>query len=295
MRSAVEWIVSALSLGSMYALLALGLTLVYSVMNLINFAYGMLLVWTAYIAISLGDAHVTGVVVVLASIAFAAVMSVLLGWFGFVPFVNASPVTLLLTSFGAEQVLQYFAVLVFGESPHVMKVPGWLNHVFLIGSVQFPTTELVELGVGVVVVLTLFLVVNRSRLGAQIRAAAEKPEVARLMGIRPKAVMIGVFAGSGIIAGVVGLLWFAQLGAVSPQADLAPTLDAFVAIVLGGLGNPGGALAGGFALGAVQTLIQQNFPKSLSLYPETFLFTIVILLLVFRPRGLLGRSAAWET
>jgi branched-chain amino acid transport system permease protein len=286
----IQWIVNGLSLGSTYALLALGLMLVFSVMNLINFAYGMLLVWSGYIAIELTNAHVPGVIAVVACIAFTAALSVAIGRVAFRPFLNAPPIALLITSFGVELVVQYIAILAFGENPHVMPSPGFLNKVFDVAGVRVPSIELVTIGTGIVVLGALFVLMQRTTFGIEVRAAAERPDVARLMGVKPARVLTTVFAVSGAIAGIVGLLWFAKLGAITPESDLSPTLEAFVAIVLGGLGTLSGAVAGGFALGALETLMQAVLPSGALDYQDAIVFGLVIAILLLRPGGLAGSA-----
>jgi branched-chain amino acid transport system permease protein len=288
----LQRLLDVLSVGSTYALLALGLTLVYSVMNLINFAYGMMLVWSAFVAVVLVNAGVPTALVVLICIAFSALLSVAVGRVAFRPFLTAAPVTLLITSFGVELLLQYAALVIFGENPRILKVPAYLTQVYHVGGLRIPTSELATIVTALVVVAALYLVLNRTSFGIQIRAAAELPDVARLMGISPGLVLTAVFAISGVIAGVVGLLWFAQVGAITPRSDLDPTFKAFIAIVLGGLGNTRGAIVGGLALGAIEVFLSAVLPNSALGYSDAIVFAIVIGILLLRPSGLVGVSAS---
>ena len=292
MTIVLQRLLDVLSVGSTYALLALGLTLVYSVMNLINFAYGMMLVWSAFVAVVLVNAGVPTVLVVLTCIAFSALLSVVVGRVAFRPFLTAPPVTLLITSFGVELLLQYAALVIFGENPRILKVPAYLTHVYHLGGLRIPTSELATIITALVVVAALYLVLNRTSFGIQIRAAAELPDVARLMGISPGLVLTAVFAISGVIAGLVGLLWFAQVGAITPRSDLDPTFKAFVAIVLGGLGNTRGAIVGGLALGAIEVFLSAVLPNSALGYSDAIVFAIVIGILLLRPSGLVGVSTS---
>lgn len=288
---ALQRVLDALSVGSTYALLALGLTLVYSVMNLINFAYGMMLVWSAFIAVVMVNANVPAPVVVLGCIVFSALLSVGVGRLAFQPFLTAPPVTLLITSFGVELVLQYAAIVVFGESPRILQVPPVFNEVFHMGGVRLPISELTTIVVAIVVFSLLYLILNRTSFGLQIRAAAELPDMARLMGVSPGVVLTAVFAISGVIAGLVGVLWFAQVGAVTPRSDIDPTFKAFIAIVLGGLGNTRGAIVGGLVLGAIEVFLSAILPPNVIGYSEGIVFATVIAILLFRPSGLVGVSA----
>ena len=288
MTQVIRYLVDALSLGSTYALLALGLTLVFSVMNLINFAYGMFLVWSGYIAIFLINHHVPTVGVVILCILFTTALSMATGRIAFRPFLTAPPTTLLITSFGVELVLQYAVIVFFGVNPQILVVPQFFNETLHIGAVGIPSIELVTIGVTLVTLVLLYLVLNRSSFGIRVRAAAEKPQVSRLMGVKPSRVLAAVFAISGAIAGVVGLLWFARAGAIQPTSDLDPTLKAFVAIILGGLGSLRGAIVGGLALGGLETLMTAVLPSGPLVYQDAIVFGIVIAILLFRPSGIMG-------
>jgi branched-chain amino acid transport system permease protein len=291
MTVVIQRVVDALSVGSTYALLALGLTLVYSVMNLINFAYGMLLVWTALVAVPLINAGLPAALVAAICLAFATGLSIAMGRVAFRPFLTAPPVTLLITSFGVELVLQYGALLFFGENPRILQVPDFLTQVLFIGGLRIPAIELTTIGTAAIVVVGLYWLLNRTFFGVQIRAAAEQPDVARLMGISPGRVLTVVFAISGLIAGVVGLLWFAKVGAITPRSDLDPTFKAFVAIVLGGLGNTRGAIVGGLVLGGLEVFLSAILPFAALGYSDAIVFLTVIWILLLRPRGLIGPSA----
>jgi branched-chain amino acid transport system permease protein len=292
MTSLVQHVIDALSVGSTYALLALGLTLVFSVMNLINFAYGIMLVWSAYAISVLTDLGVPFGLVVPGCVLFTVLVSMVTGRLAFRPFIGAPPITLLITSFGVLLVVQYIAILCFGEQPRVLQLPGFFDDVITFGGVRVPVLELVTVGTAVLVVALFYGLLNRTMFGAQIRAAAELPDVTRLMGVKPDRVLMAVFAISGAIAGIVGLLWFAKVGAVTPRSDLEPTLKAFIALVLGGLGSSRGAIVGGLALGAIEVLMSVTLPEAALGYAPAIVFGIVIAILVLRPGGLGGTALA---
>jgi branched-chain amino acid transport system permease protein len=290
MTAFIQHVVDALSVGSTYALLALGLTLVFSVMNLINFAYGMMLVWSGYIAMGAINAGVPFVLTVPVVIIFATLLSVAIGWVAFRPFIGAPPITLLITSFGVLLVIQYIAIVIYGEGPRILQLPALFSKDAHIGAIRVPVLELITIGTGIVVVALFYALLQRTSFGAQLRAAAESPNVARLMGVKPDRVLMIAFAISGAIAGVVGLLWFAKVGALTPRSDLNPTIEAFIAVVLGGLGSIRGALLGGLALGALETLMDVALPNSALGYEQAIVFAVVIALLILRPSGLAGTT-----
>jgi branched-chain amino acid transport system permease protein len=290
MTTFIQHVVDALSVGATYALLALGLTLVFSVMNLINFAYGMMLVWSAYAAYVMLDHGVPFALMVPLCIVFATLLSMVIGRIAFRPFIGAPPITLLITSFGVLLVIQYLAILFFGEQPRILRLPSFFSDVAEIGSIRVPVLELITIGTAAVVVAVFYLVLDRTSFGAQLRAAAELPDVTRLMGVKPDRVLMVAFAISGAIAGVVGLLWFAKVGAITPRSDLDPTIKAFIALVLGGLGSTRGAILGGLALGAIEVALSASLPGDALGYQPAIVFAAVIAILILRPRGLSGTT-----
>jgi branched-chain amino acid transport system permease protein len=149
---------------------------------------------------------------------------------------------------------------------------------------------LITIGTGAAVVAVFYLVLNRTAFGAQLRAAAELPDVTRLMGVKPDRVLMVAFAISGAIAGVVGLLWFAKVGAITPRSDLDPTIKAFIALVLGGLGSTRGAILGGLALGAIEVTLSATLSGDALGYQPAIVFAAVIAILILRPRGLSGTT-----
>jgi len=288
MTALLQHIVDALSVGSTYALLALGLTLVYSIMNLINFGYGILLVWGAYGYLGLTEVGLPFAPAVILSVVGVTLLTMAIGRIAFRPFIGAPPITLLITSFAVLLIVQYAAIVAWGEAPRIIDYPGAFTEVINIGALRIPLLEIITIGAAIGVVLVYFVILNRTPLGAQVRAAAEIPDMTRLVGIKPGAVQMTVFAISGAIAGVVGFLWFAKSGAITPRSDLDPTLKAFIAIVLGGLGNTRGALLGGFALGAIEVLMSVVLPSNVLGYEPAIVFAIVIAILVLRPGGIAG-------
>lgn len=290
MTTFAQYVLDALSVGSTYAMLALGLTLVFSVMNLINFAYGLLLVWTAYAVYLLGGVGMPFWLTVPLAIAFAAVVSVAMGRIAFRPFIGAPPITLLITSFGVLLIGQYAAILLFGEQPRVLEVPAVFSTVIEVGDLRIATLQLVAIGCGILVVGAFFALLYWTPFGMELRASAEQPATARLMSIKPDRILIMAFAISGVIAGIAGLLWFMKVGAVTPRSDLEPTLKAFIGLVLGGLGRISGAILGGLALGGIEVALSMFLPQGALAYTPTLVFAAVIAVLVFRPNGLSGRQ-----
>lgn len=291
MTDLAQYTVDAVSAGSTYVLLGLGLTLVFSVMGLINFAYGTLIVWGGYTIAEL-SAHGVGMVPsLIAMVLVVIVLSVAMAQVAFRPFRNAPPATLLLTSFGVLLVMQAIAITAFGDTSLVLvPTPEFLSQGFSVGSVRVTWLAVANV-IGMLSVLAgLELILTKSRLGLQLRAVAEDSDVAQLLGVRSDRVLLVAFAISGVATAVAAFLWLAKTGTVSPRADLAPTLKAFIVVVIGGLGTIRGAVVGGLLLGVFETLLTAYLPESLTNYQLTFVFVILTVILVFRPQGLLGRQ-----
>jgi branched-chain amino acid transport system permease protein len=287
----LQHLVDALSVGSTYALLALGLTLLFSVMGLINFAYGDLIVWCGYLLSALEGASVSFWWSIPILLAFATLLSLAIWFLAFRPFRDAPPITLLLTSFGVALALEALALLVFGPDPRAYSVPESLSRVWTVGGVRISLIEAVTVGAALGVVVALELVLRQTTLGMELVATAEDRGVTQLMGVRTGKVLLSAFAISGAIAGVVAVLELPRLGAVTSDAGLDPTISAFVAVILGGLGSVRGAIAGGLVLGALETGFAAWLPSNLLSYQDAFVFVLVIVLVTLRPGGLVGRVA----
>lgn len=285
MTNVVQDLVNGLGLGGTYALLALGLALVFSILRLINFAYGELMTVTGYILFfALGAGLATPLVVVL-GILGAGIASVAMERVVFRPFRNADATTLLLTSFalsvGLQTVFQT-SISANAKGVNLSFIPGVVN----IGKVQIEGIDLVATVTSLVVLLVLGVFLLRTTLGVSIRATAENFDVARLMGIRANRVIVTCFLVSGLLAGVAGVLWVMQRASVDPLMGATPVLKAFVAAIVGGLGSLRGVVLAGFLLGFLETLLQTYLPGAESGYRDAILWVVLIGVLLLRPQGL---------
>lgn len=292
MATAVQIGVSVLSLGGLYALLALGLALVFSVLGLANFAYGELIMITGYSVVLFTAAGVPLAVTVVVTIPVVAAASMLMERVAFRPVRGAGPATLLVTSFAVSVILQNLASLFISPRPRGLPVPAALGQVLVLGPVRIPPLELLTavISLGLLAGLTAFL--TRTTAGIELRAAAEDFDMARLLGVRANRVVLSAFALSGVLASVAGLLWLARTANIAPQSGFTPLLIAFVASVVGGLGNLKGAVVGGFLLGTLTVGLQAALPSDLLSFRRAFEFGIVILILLARPGGLVASRRA---
>lgn len=288
MTELVQHIVDALSLGSIYALVALGIALIFGIMRLINFAYGELIMISGYVMLALKGSP--WILVVAATLASAAVAALILERFAFRPVRGASGATMMITSFAVSFLLQNLAILFFGaETKAVGFAPG-ISDAIDIGGIRLARIDLVTIATTLVLLIALAWYLGRTLTGRQMKAAAEDFTMARLVGIKADRVIASAFALSGLLAAAAAILLTANSGTVSPTVGITPLLTGVVATVIGGMGSLLGAVAGGYLLGAVSVALQVVLPGGLVPYREAFVFGVVIVVLLARPGGVFGRQ-----
>ena len=279
--------VNALSLGGIYALLALGLAIVFSIVGLINFAHGEIMTvggYGVFVSLALGlpapAAMATGVgVAVVAALAMERV--------AFRAMRGSSVVTLLITSFAVSELLKVLFQNGISARPKPISLPAALSGTLQLGPVTVGVVPLVSIAVTAVALGALTWVLRRTTIGVAMRAAAEDFDMLRLLGTDANRVVAAAFALSGLLAGVAAVVWTAQRGSVDPLMGFFPVLKAFIATVLGGLGSLSGAVLGGFVVGAIEVFSQAFLPDALAPYRDAVVLGTVIALLLLRPDGLL--------
>lgn len=283
----LQQIVNAISLGGIYALLALGLAVVFSIVSLINFAHGELMTVAGYglfFAIAVSLPFPAALVIALL---MAVAVALLTERFAFRPMRKADVTGLLLTSFAVSAILRVFFQNGISARPKPVPLPGALSGTVSIGFADVGIVPLLSIVTTAFSLLLLTLFLKRTTLGKAMRAAAEDFQVLRLMGIKANRVISVAFAVSGALAGISAVLWIAQRGSVDPLMGFVPVLKAFVAAVIGGLGSLSGAVAGGFALGILEVLFQAFLPAAALPFRDAFVLGVVVLILVWRPDGLI--------
>ena len=278
--------VNAISLGGIYALLALGLAVVFSIVRLINFAHGEVMtiagyaIWLALLSsVPVFAAIALGIIVaMLASVAMERI--------AFRAMRGASVTSLLITSFAVSEIIKVLFQNGISARPVPIALPAWMSGSINMGFLTISVMSMISIIVVVVSLVALSIILTRTTLGVAMRAAAEDFPVVRLVGIKANHVVALAFAISGVLAGVAAVLWVAQRGSVDPLMGSAPVLKAFIATVLGGLGSLSGAVLGGFVVGVVEVFLQGYLPESVAPYREAISLSIIIGLLVMRPDGL---------
>ena len=288
-------LIDAIALGSIYALVALGIGLLFGILRLINFAHGDMITIGCY-ALIVPSADVTARLLIgawtplalIPAIALIVVVAALLtDAFVFRPLRRASSPTLMISSFAVSYIIQNGILMAYGSRPKAVDLWSGANTQVYVGELRVPLLQLITLVVTLVLMTALTLFLRRTSYGVQMRAAAEDFRMAQYLGVRGNVVIGLAFAISGILASAVSLLYITQSGSLSHTMGVPLALFAFVAVVIGGMGSLTGAVAGGFLIGLIVTMLQAYLPPDLRAFRDAFAFAIVILVLLVRPAGLI--------
>lgn len=283
--------VNAFALGGTYALLALGLAVVFSIMGLINFAHGELMTIAGYTLMYCGLAGISFVFAVPLALLASTLAAVLMERVAFRPVRNSSGATMLVTSFAVAMILQVLFQNFISVRSQPVHIPEALSGSFMIGGMVIGVNKVLAIVSTIIMLILLDQFLSKQKYGIAMRAAAEDFVVARLMGIRANTVIAGAFAISGLLAGVAAILWVSQRASVDPLMGFTPVLKAFIAAILGGLGSLRGAVAGGFLLGFIEIYLAAFLPSELQEFRDPIGLGIVVLVLLLRPNGLLPAAS----
>ncbi len=306
MQTFIQQLVNGLVLGSMYALVALGYTMVYGIVNLINFAHGdvmMVGAMTSYSMFRLLHAVTPGMpwpLVLAIALAVAMVVCGTLNFFierlAYRRLRNAPKLAPLVTAIGMSIFLETMAMVIWGRDYKVFP-QLFPNRVISMDGVVITQVQIAILVVTVLLLVGLTVLINHTKLGRAMRATAENPRVASLMGVNPNLVISAAFVIGAVLAAIAGVMWYANFSTANFYMGFTPGLKAFTAAVLGGIGNMGGAMVGGVLLGVIEvlgagyigTVTHGLFGSN---YQDIFAFIVLILVLTLRPQGLLGERVA---
>jgi branched-chain amino acid transport system permease protein len=302
----LQQIINGLVLGSMYALVALGYTMVYGIIGLINFAHGDVLMvgaltsWTIIVQAREAMPGLPGWMLLIVSALIAMVVCAVLNFsiekLAYRPLRNSPRLAPLITAIGMSILLQTLAMIIWKPNPKSYPTLLSQEPIHLGGAVISPT-QVTILATTAIVLSILMYIVNKTNLGRAMRATAENPRVAGLMGIKPDVVISATFIIGAMLAAIAGIMWASNYGTVQHAMGFMPGLKAFVAAVMGGIGNLGGAVMGGILLGLIEALgagylgpLTGGFLGSQ--YADIFAFIVLALVLTLRPSGLLGERVA---
>ncbi|MGH8046409.1 MAG: branched-chain amino acid ABC transporter permease [Chthoniobacterales bacterium] len=296
-----QQLINGLSLGSIYALIALGYTMVYGVLRFINFAHGDVFMIGAFIGLYVHKwlkpltagmpAPLSALVVLTSAMAFCALLGIVIEKLAYKPLRARPRLVVLITAIGVSLFLEYTAQLIFGAAPHGF--PALLPDRTYGGGGRLTVTsnQLIVLGVTVALLAGLWFIVQKTRIGLAMRALSLNPQAAALMGVNTSVVISFTFGLGSALAGAAGIFYAQLYQAIDPFMGVMPGIKAFVAAVLGGIGNIPGAALGGILLGVIETLVV-GYSQNIGIppgYRDAVAFVILILILLFKPSGLLGR------
>ena len=285
----LSYFLSGISLGSIYAIIALGYTMVYGIAKMLNFAHGDIIMVGGYVAFTAMSAlNLPASVAVLLSVLFCTALGVIIEGVAYKPLRGANSLAVLITAIGVSYLLQNLALLIFGANPKSFQ------SVVPIQSMSFANGQLVISGETVAAIAACFLVmvalttfINKTRAGQAMLAVAEDKGAATLMGINVNATVALTFAIGSALAALAGVLLCSAYPTLTPTTGAMPGIKAFVAAVLGGIGSIPGALIGGLLLGVLENLSKAYISSKLS---DAIVFSVLILVLVVRPTGILGKQ-----
>ncbi len=288
----LQQLANGLVLGSVYALIAVGFSMIYGIVRLINFAHGDILMVGAFTAFAaflvLGLPLWAALIAVLM---VGTVLAMLIDAVAFRPQRSAPQVNGFITSLGVSIFIQNLTILLLTGQPRPFNLPGWIRTNLDVLGVRVSVLEAVIVGLTIAILIALSLIVGRTRIGIAMRATAENPTAARLMGVRLNRAIATAFGIGGALAAIAGVMWAGRAGQIDPLMGLVPGLKAFVAAVIGGVGSLAGAVLGGYILGFAEVLFVGLLPPAYGAYRDAFVFGLLILILLVMPYGLLGRPS----
>lgn len=293
MTTLVQNIVDGLGRGSTYALLALGISLIFGVMHLVNFAHAELITVGAYFAYGLSTLGVGWWLLVPAIIVAAVLASMAVEITAFRWVRNSSPFTLLLTSFAIERLSHALWQVLVSPKKQTFSGPGWAFNTWKIGGIRVEVMDVVTIVVTIVVLTMTALVFKRTLFGLAVRASAEDFDAARLMGVRANKVISGAFGFAGLLAGIAAALILMRSPTAEPTLGSDWLIKAVVAAIIGGLGSFTGAVVGGLSLGLAEVFFRSYLPDGTAQrLTDAFVFMLIAALFIVRPAGLFKVAAA---
>ena len=283
----IEQLINGLRTGSIYALIAIGYTMVYGIAKMINFAHGDIIMVGAYaLYFSISVLGLPVPIALLITVIICGVLGVMIEKVAYKPLRSAPPLAVLITAIGMSFFLQSASLLIFGSTPIPFQsvIP---NVNISIGPVVISSITVVTLIVTAIAMILLTLFVNKTKLGSAMRAVSEDKGAAELMGINVNSTISMTFAIGSALAAVAGILYICQYQSMKPTLGALPGIKAFVAAVLGGIGSIPGAMIGGILLGLIESVSKAYISTELA---DAIVFGVLIVVLLFRPSGLLGKK-----
>nr|WP_106788199.1 branched-chain amino acid ABC transporter permease [Massilistercora timonensis] len=286
----VSYLINGLSLGSVYAIIALGYTMVYGIAKMLNFAHGDVIMIGAYVALTcMTTSGLPPVVSVLAAVVACTALGVLIERVAYKPLRNAaSPLAVLITAIGVSYLLQNLALLIFGPNNQSFQtVVSWSGLSLAGGKLNISGETIVTIIACIVIMVVLMLFIRKSKAGQAMRAVSEDKGAAQLMGINVNGTIALTFAIGSALAAIAGVLLCSAYPSLSPYTGAMPGIKAFVAAVFGGIGSIPGAFIGGILLGVIEILARAYISSQMA---DAIVFAVLIIVLLVKPTGILGKN-----
>jgi len=280
---------NGLRLGNVYAIVAIGFSIVYGILRLINFAHGDILTVGAYTALTLMVSLGAPIwLTILVAVGISVAVGLLIERVAYRPLRTADEETTLVSSLAVSAFIQTLVMMVFSEQRKAFHLPPWFTNIHVIGLVRLSNMNIIIFISTFLILVTLGLSIRYTRIGMAMRACSDNQKAAALMGINISRVVMFAFAVGSALAALAGIMLAGEYKTVDPLMGFAPGLKAFVAAVIGGIGNLSGAVLGAFILGIAEMLFAGLLPTSITPYRDAFVFVLLILILLVRPHGILG-------
>jgi branched-chain amino acid transport system permease protein len=286
----LQQLANGLVLGFLYGLIAIGLSMVYGLLRMINFAHGDVLMVGVFIALPVSWMGAPFLVVLLAGVAAATVVGGLIQWTVYRPLIRSRDVTLLVASLGVSLLLQNLVLMLTSPQPKRPEPDAFLDAPFQIGGIFLRNVDLMIVALAVAFVIGTHYFLQHTRPGLAIRALSQDLNAARMMGIRVQRMVFVCFLVGSALAGVAGVFIGYKYGHLTPYSGFLPGVKAFVAAVIGGIGSFPGAVVGGIILGLLEVFLVGYLPDQLAQFRDAYVFLVLILVLLIRPSGLFGRA-----
>lgn len=283
----IDLLLSGVTVGSLYALIAIGYTMVYGILRLINFAHGDIFMMAGFFMV-----YMSATMPMAVAIPLVLVMTVLLGVLieraAYKPLRSAPRMSVMISAIGVSYLLQNLATYITGGLARAYPDISFLKGSFMVGALKIKVITVVTPVLTILLVIALVIFINHTKTGMAMRAVSKDFDTARLMGIKVNSIISVTFVIGSFLAGVGSILYFSNYGQVSPTIGAMPGLKAFVAAVFGGIGSIPGAVLGAYIIGVCESLIKAN--DTIAIFSNAFTFALLILVLLFKPNGMFGEK-----
>lgn len=290
----LQQIFNGIVLGSIYALLALGMAIIYGILGLINFAHGALITMGAFCFYYIfSQFQLPFFLTLLLTIFFGGLLGYLLELIGYRKLRGSPGIALLITSLGIYIFIENLVKLMVTPQPYAFSIPNFLGQIVNF-YITFRVIDLFIIATTIFIMFVFSIFIKRNKIGIAMRGISESVDTAQLVGINVDQVIIWTFVVASSIAALTGFMWGAKYGQIAYDMGFMPGVIAFVAIVMGGIGSIPGSVVGGFLIGLIQTFVIGFLPPGWTIYRDAIVFTLLIIVLLIKPSGIMGRKESIE-